>query len=86
MWDLLHKINFARNYNPGAIAWSSAHFGEGTGNILMDDVACTGSESRLTFCSHITSHNCQHSEDASVRCLQTHLPGHNKLGIYTDYD
>ena len=34
----------------------------------MDDVACSGNESTLTSCSHITSHNCEHSEDAGVQC------------------
>ena len=34
----------------------------------MDDVACSGNESTLTSCTHITSHNCGHSEDAGVQC------------------
>ena len=52
----------------GATALSGAHFGVGSGSILMDDVACTGSETRLSSCSHSTTNNCGHSEDASVRC------------------
>ena len=34
----------------------------------MDEVACSGTESTLTSCSHITSHDCGHSEDAGVQC------------------
>ena len=34
----------------------------------MDNVACSGTESTLTSCSHITSHNCGHGEDAGVQC------------------
>ena len=36
----------------------------------MDDVNCVGTERRLYDCSHISSHNCDHSEDASVLCLR----------------
>ncbi|KAG9264044.1 deleted in malignant brain tumors 1 protein-like [Astyanax mexicanus] len=48
----------------------SAHFGEGNGPVLLDDVGCSGQENNLTSCSHggfgIT--NCSHSEDAGVIC------------------
>ena len=49
-------------------AASSARFGEGKGPIVMDNVACTGSENFLVNCSHITNHNCMHYEDAGVIC------------------
>ena len=54
----------------GAQAVSFAAYGQGTGPILLDDVACTGNEARLIECraSPITTHNCVHAEDASVRC------------------
>ena len=61
----LHNI-----YCIGAQAVSFAAYGQGTGPILLDDVACTGTETRLIECraSPITVHNCVHFEDASVRC------------------
>ena len=34
----------------------------------MDNVACSGTESTLTSCSHITNHDCGHSEDAGIQC------------------
>ena len=51
-------------------ALSFARFGEGSGPIWLDDVSCAGSESELLECPHngIGNHNCDHSEDASVRC------------------
>ena len=52
----------------GATALSYAYFGPGSGSILMSEVTCNGDETRLTSCSHITNHDCEHSEDASVRC------------------
>ena len=63
----LHRIPFPP---PGASAISFAFFGQGTGSIWLDNVQCTGNETRLIDCPHDTigSHNCFHSDDASVRC------------------
>ena len=46
----------------------SAYFGEGTGLILLDDVACNGNEESLFSCSHESTHNCYHGEDVGVSC------------------
>ena len=45
-------------------------FPEGTGNVWLDNVGCTGTEEELVDCPFNTvgSNNCGHSEDASMRC------------------
>ena len=58
-----------------AQALSFAEFGHGEGSILLDDVNCTGSEDRLSQCTHggIGNHNCRHEEDAGVRCGRKYI-------------
>lgn len=52
------------------MAYGSAHFGQGTGPIVYDDLGCHGSEADLYDCPHmyIGHHNCEHYEDAGVNC------------------
>ncbi len=52
----------------GATARSGAFFGAGTGQILLDNVMCGGSEDRLIDCTYVSQHNCNHGEDAGVTC------------------
>jgi len=43
---------------------------EGTGDVWLDNIDCTGTEKRFIDCSFnaVGSSSCGHSEDASVRC------------------
>ena len=56
-------------HNAGSIARTGAYFGQGTIPILLDDVGCHGTESRLTSCTY-SSHtlDCSHRDDAGVTC------------------
>ncbi len=53
------------------MATSSASFGQGIGNIVLDDVLCAGTEATVFDCPHagINVQNCDHSEDAGVVCM-----------------
>ena len=57
-------------FNVGSVALGGAYFGSGNGNILLDNVVCSGTESSLLECrtNPIGLHNCNNSEDAGVRC------------------
>ena len=52
------------------LAYTNAHFGSGTGSIVLDDVQCVSSDNQLLECSSrpIFSHDCAHSDDAGVGC------------------
>ncbi|XP_052086361.1 neurotrypsin-like isoform X2 [Mytilus californianus] len=50
------------------IMWRSQFVNDGNGTIWLDDVKCSGTESRLINCSYEDSHNCHHGEDVGIDC------------------
>ncbi|XP_026208372.1 deleted in malignant brain tumors 1 protein-like [Anabas testudineus] len=71
-WDLNDAAVVCRELNCGAAlsAPTSALFGEGSDQIWLNKVACSGNERSLAECEHggFAKHNCDHSEDAGVVC------------------
>lgn len=61
--------------------WNSAHFGQGKGRILMDNVDCLGNETDIATCEFNGwgQTNCNHGEDASVQCIKGLDNNKNKI-------
>jgi hypothetical protein len=71
-WDIndanvvCQQLGYSGTYE--AVSW-----GGGDGQIWLDNVACNGDESELAECAANGwgIHNCSHSEDAGVRCMDS---------------
>ncbi|XP_041485964.1 deleted in malignant brain tumors 1 protein-like [Lytechinus variegatus] len=73
-WDLDDATVVCRQlgFDGALAALPNAEFGEGSGEIFLDEVQCNGTETNIQNCKHngIRVHNCMHKEDASVICRQ----------------
>ena len=70
-WDWQDARVVARELGCGAVLYApgGAHFGQGTGDILLDWVQCSGREAKLSHCRRPgigASISCGHNNYASV--------------------
>ncbi|NXO00805.1 C163A protein, partial [Rhinopomastus cyanomelas] len=74
-WDLRDAAVVCRQLGCGGPveALGSARFGEGSGQIWLDGVNCSGAEAALWDCPPGSwgEHDCGHKEDAGVRCSES---------------
>ena len=57
-------------FSLGAVAFSNAKYGQGVGLVFLDHVVCDGTEDSIINCTHdgIGTSQCDHKDDAGVRC------------------
>ena len=71
-WDLTDArvVCYQLGFSEAISAPRYANFGEGCGQIWLDNVNCSGVETRLNQCNHRGwgIQNCYHSRDAGVIC------------------
>lgn len=68
-WMLKTNQSITLFFNSGiAIPAAEVIFGEGTGPIHYDELACSGLEQSINKCNHSNYNDCTHSEDAGVIC------------------
>ncbi|XP_045918135.1 lysyl oxidase homolog 3B isoform X1 [Micropterus dolomieu] len=84
-WNLQSASVVCRELGFGSAkeALTGARMGQGMGPIYMNEVKCLGQEKSIWNCpfKNITSEDCQHMEDAAVRCSVPYMGFENLIRI-----
>ncbi|KAM4723733.1 lysyl oxidase homolog 3B isoform 2-T3 [Anableps anableps] len=84
-WSLLSASVVCRELGFGSAkeALTGARMGQGMGPIYMNEVKCLGNEKSIWNCpfKNITTEDCQHMEDAAVRCNIPYMGFENSIRI-----
>ena len=87
-WDLndANVVCHQLGYNGALAAFRNAAFGQGTGQIWLDDVQCVGNETLISHCNHLGwgVHDiyCRSIDDAGVVCRPS---GKRMIMVNTTY-
>ena len=83
-WDIVDARVVCRQlgFVTATAALQGGNVVDGTGQIWLDDIRCTGTETSLQDCPSQTigNHNCGHNEDAGVTCSSNIIP-HTVINI-----
>ncbi|XP_039992540.1 lysyl oxidase homolog 3B isoform X1 [Xiphias gladius] len=84
-WSLQSASVVCRELGFGSAkeALTGARMGQGMGPIYMNEVKCLGEEKSIWNCpfKNITSEDCQHTEDAAVRCNVPYMGLENSIRL-----
>ena len=69
-WDLNDAMVVCRMLGYTSVLAAHVKYGQGSGNVWMSNLACTGNESSISECVHRGwgQTPCSHSQDAGVNC------------------
>jgi hypothetical protein len=79
-----HVVCRQMGFATAIASYQQAHFGQGSGQIWLDNMGCNGDESTVAECSNRNAfgqHNCHHSEDVSVECSNSALPPFTEIRL-----
>ncbi|RXM28167.1 Lysyl oxidase-like 3 [Acipenser ruthenus] len=84
-WNLLSASVVCRELGFGSAkeALTGARMGQGMGPVHMNEVQCSGQEKSIWNCPYknVTSEDCQHVEDASVKCNTPYMGYKNSIRL-----
>ncbi|XP_038051390.1 uncharacterized protein LOC119724415 [Patiria miniata] len=83
-WGPADAKVLCRQLGYGFVHSDLAHFGEGHGPILLDDVRCSQYDGMIEYCDHKGwgNHNCNHTQDVGVVCSEHFI--YNGNTVITD--
>ena len=87
LWSLSDATVVCHQLGYGAVISGRTKFGEGSGQILLDDLQCSGNEERLADCPHAAwgTHDCSHREDVGVICSNETAHGPQNVSGMFEY-